>query len=64
MGERLGFMIVLCYWKLLEAYVMKKLRLDGGFDGFCILKKERKIDEFLSDFDLIFLAAAPPSVIL
>ena len=44
--------------------MIKNLKFGGGFDGFCILKKERKIDEFLSDFDLIFLAAAPPSVIL
>jgi hypothetical protein len=58
MDERLGFMIVLCYWKLLEAYVMKKLRLDGGFDGFCILKNERKNDETLIDF-LILSSCAP-----
>jgi hypothetical protein len=34
MGESLCFMIVLCYWKLLEAYLMKKLKFEGGFDGF------------------------------
>jgi hypothetical protein len=22
------------YWKCIEAYLMKKLRFDGGFDGF------------------------------
>jgi hypothetical protein len=45
MEESLGFVVGSCYWKYLEAYVIKNLKFGGGFDGFCILKNERKNDE-------------------
>jgi hypothetical protein len=38
-------MVGSCYWKCLQAYLIKKLKFEGGFDGFRILKNERKNDE-------------------
>jgi hypothetical protein len=58
MEGSLCFMVVLCYWKLLEAYLIKNLKFERGFKGFRMLRKERKSSWIFGWFsDLGFLAA-------
>jgi len=56
-------MIVLCYWKLLEASGLKKFKFEGGLNGFWKIKeKGEKMREMCCCLDDFWSEFRPPSL--